>query len=104
MYDPNICFDLIFDSTKQPSFSNPNDVTFNELKFVQFEGLGKEEVQPPLRVIGGQIVLTVNGFWPKTFLIPPQTNQFWRVSCFETNGEFVPAGYGLVTNSTNSQQ
>ncbi len=99
IYDPNICFDLIFDSTKQPNFWNPNDVTFNELKFVQIEGLGKDELQLPIEVIEGRIVLSVNGFWPKTFLIPQQTNQFWRVSSFETNNEFVAAGYGILTNA-----
>jgi len=101
-YVPNICFDLTFDSragrTGDVGLWNPNAVTFNELKFVQIEGLGNNEVQPPLEVIGGEIVVCVNGSWQKTFLIPPQTNQFWRVSSFETNNAFVPAGYGLVTN------
>jgi hypothetical protein len=94
-YVPNICFDLTFNNS---NISNPNEVTFNELKYVQIEGLGRDEVQQPLEVLGGEITL-VAGEWPKTFLIPSQTNQFWRVSSFETNGAYVPAGYGLLTNS-----
>jgi hypothetical protein len=99
-YVPNICFDLSFNN---PNVENLNAVTFNELKYVQISGLGRDEVLPPLQVLGGEITL-VAGAWPKTFLIPPQTNQFWRVSCFETNGEFVAAGYGTITNSEALQK
>ncbi len=98
-YVPNICFDLTFDSTKQDGFRNPNRVTFNDLSFVQIEGLGKDEATSPLQTMGGEIVLIVNKNWPKTFQIPPQTNQFWRVSTFLTNGGFIAAGYGLLTNA-----
>ncbi|MGA2280049.1 MAG: hypothetical protein ABSG80_07095 [Verrucomicrobiota bacterium] len=96
-YVPNICFDLSFNS-QQSGVWNLNDVTFNELNFVQIVGVGRDEVLTPMVVIGGEIDLKL-GLWRKTFLIPPQTNQFWRVSSFKTNGAFVPAGYGLVTNS-----
>jgi hypothetical protein len=97
-YVPNFGFVLHFSGG---SLWNRDAVTFNELKFVQIEGLGNAgEVQPPLEVIGGQITLKVNLDWPKTFRIPKQTNQFWRVSSLETNGEFVPAGYGNLTNSS----
>jgi hypothetical protein len=99
-YVPNICFDFVFNNSQ---VENLNEVTFNELKYVQVEGLGKDEVQNPLEVIGGEITISA-GEWPKTFLIPAQTNRFWRVSSFETNGAFIPAGYGLVTNAAPEQK
>jgi len=96
-YAPNLAFVLHF---SQSDLFNKNSLTFNELKFVQIEGLGNAgEVQPPLEVIGGQIDLRVNLDWPKTFLIPKQTNQFWGVSSFESDGKFIADGYGVLTNS-----
>jgi hypothetical protein len=96
-YVPNFFFVLHFSGS---SLWNPDSLTFNKLKFVQIEGLGNAgEVQPPLEVIAGQIDFKVNLDWPKTFKFPKQTNQFWRVSSFERNDAFVPAGYGLATNS-----
>lgn len=95
-YVPNLFFVLSFDSG---NFWNPDALTFNKLKFVQIGGLGRNgEIEPPMEVIGGRIVLKANRDWSKEFSFPKQRNQFFRVSSFETNGTDVPAGYGNLTN------
>jgi hypothetical protein len=64
---------------------NPNSVTFNELKYVHFSM--RSSVPPPLKVVSGKIDLLINGFFPKSFLIRPQTNDnLLNVFAFETNG------------------
>jgi len=63
-YSPNICFDLRFDFG---SVWNPNNVTINELKYVQIEYIGNGLIAPPSEVIGGKFVVFANKNWPKTF-------------------------------------
>jgi hypothetical protein len=71
--DGNIRFDIFFDSAKSGApVWNPKDITYNKLKSVTF--WVSNEWPPPAGIVGGQIDLLVNGFWPKTFLIQPQTN------------------------------
>jgi hypothetical protein len=88
-------FDIKFSAKDFPTWFP--SLKLSELKFVQF-WLPNDEILTPVEVAGGEIHLKLNDHWPMTFLIPPQTNSYGRISSLETNNSFVPATYGLVTN------
>ena len=80
-----IRFDIFLDSSRiNAPVNNPTDLTFNSLKYVQFY-LPYGEAVPPVMATSGRISLLINGFFPKTFLILPQTNQLFSVFAVQTN-------------------
>jgi hypothetical protein len=92
--EDNIGFEInLYPPTDNSPVFNPDSLTFNSLDFVHFSL--REVLPPPLKIVGGKIELLINGFFPKSFPILPQTNEnSLNVFCVETNN---PAG---ETNST----